>query len=88
MRRRHPRYGVDVPGPPPLRVRLGAVVRRRRSEAGYSQEAFADAVGVHRTFVSTVERGQSNVSLDTLERIAAALHARVGDLLLEAETAG
>jgi transcriptional regulator with XRE-family HTH domain len=44
-------------------------------------------VGVHRTFMSTVERGLSNVSLETLERIAAGLGARAGDLLLEAEHA-
>lgn len=87
MRTRHRCYGVAVPALPPLRVRLGVVVRGRRLAAGYSQEAFADAVGVHRTFMSTVERGRSNLSLDTIERIAAALGVRVGDLLLEAETA-
>jgi transcriptional regulator with XRE-family HTH domain len=74
-----------VPEPPPLRVRLGAVLRDRRKAAGYSQEAFADRAGMHRTFMSNVERGLSNVSLETLERIAAALGARAGDLLLEAE---
>jgi transcriptional regulator with XRE-family HTH domain len=44
-------------------VRLGAVVRRRRAAAGHSQEGFADLIGVHRTFMSTVERG-------ALERVA------------------
>jgi transcriptional regulator with XRE-family HTH domain len=69
-------------------VRLGAVVRERRKAAGLSQEAFADRAGVHRTFMSNVERGLSNVSLETLERIAAALSARAGDLVLEAEQRG
>jgi transcriptional regulator with XRE-family HTH domain len=84
-RARHRQYGDEVNDRPPLRACLGAVVRRRRRAAGYSQEAFADLVGVHRTFMSTVERGGSNVSLETLARIASALGARAGELLLEAE---
>ncbi len=87
MRTRHPSYGVHVSDSPPLRVWLGRTVQRRRLEAGYSQEAFADRVGVHRTFMSTVERGASNVSLSTLVRIADALGLRAGELLLAAELA-
>ena len=66
-------------------MRLGAVIRRRRRDAGYSQEGFADRVGVHRTFMSTVERGLSNLSLDNIERIARALGVPAGQLLLEAD---
>ena len=74
-----------MPDSLPLRVRLGATIQRHRRSAGLSQEAFADHVGVHRTFMSTVERGQSNLSLDSLERIAAGLGVPAGRLLLEAE---
>lgn len=70
----------------PLRARLGAVIQRRRAALGLSQEAFADRVGVHRTFMSTVERGRTNLSLDNLERIAQALGVPPGILLLDADT--
>lgn len=70
----------------PLRVRLGHAVRRLREVAGYpSQEAFADAAGVHRTYAGKVERGEVNLSLDSLERLARALGVTPGELLLAAE---
>lgn len=70
----------------PLRVRLGCVVRRLRGAAGYpSQEAFADAAGLHRTYAGKVERGEINLSLDSLERLSRALGMSAGELLLAAE---
>src|SRR2546426_8186179 len=42
--------------------------RRLRRDAGYSQESFADKCGVHRTYMGSVERGETNISLDNLER--------------------
>lgn len=68
-----------------LQRRLGTAVQRLRKAAGYSQEGFADAVGLHRTYVGAVERGEKNVSLKNIERIARQLGLRAGDLLLEAE---
>ena len=68
-----------------LRVRLGRAIRRLRSEAGYSQESFADACGLHRTYMGSIERGERNVSLDNIERIAKTLGLSAGELLLEAE---
>lgn len=68
-----------------LRQRLGSAIRRLRTKAGYSQEAFADAVGVHRTYMGSVERGERNISLDNIERIARALGFTAGRLLAEAE---
>ncbi len=71
----------------PLRIRVGDAVRRLRAAAGYpSQEAFADAAGVHRTYAGKVERGEVNLSLDSLERLARALGLSAGQLLTEAET--
>lgn len=69
----------------PLQVRLGRVVQRRRRAAGCSQEAFADRVKMHRTYIGAVERGEKNVSLVNLERIATALGVRPSELLSEAE---
>jgi transcriptional regulator with XRE-family HTH domain len=70
---------------PPLRTRLGHAVRRLRTDAGYSQEAFADAIRVHRTYVGSVERGEVNLSLDNIERIAAGLGLAPWELLREAD---
>ena len=49
---------------------LGQRIRELRSEQGYSQEAFADKCGVHRTFMGTVERGESNLSFQNIHRAA------------------
>jgi len=68
-----------------LRAKLGRAVRRLRTQAGYSQESFADRCHVHRTYMGSVERGETNISLDNIERIAAALGLSAGKLLLEAE---
>ena len=69
----------------PLRQRLGRAVRRLRRAAGYSQEAFADHVRVHRTYMGAIERGEVNVSLDNIERLAHGLGLTPGDLLVRAE---
>jgi len=68
-----------------LRAKLGRAVRRLRQGAGFSQESFADKCGVHRTYMGAVERGETNISLDNLERIARALNMSAGQLLVEAE---
>ena len=68
-----------------LQERLGRAVRRLRKAADYSQEGFADLVGVHRTYMGAVERGEVNISLQNIERIAEALELRVSKLLQEAE---
>jgi len=49
---------------------VGRNLRRHREEQGYSQEAFAERMGVHRTYFSSVERGERNLTLQTLEKIA------------------
>ena len=53
-----------------LQRTVGRNLRRHRTEQGYSQEAFADRMGVHRTYFSSVERGERNLTLQTLEKIA------------------
>ena len=74
--------------PPSMKVRLGRAVRRLRQTQGYSQESFADKVGVHRTFMGAVERGEQNLSLDSIERIAVGLGVSVSRLFSEAEREG
>jgi transcriptional regulator with XRE-family HTH domain len=69
-----------------LRQKLGRAIRRLRSDRDYSQEGFADAVGVHRTYIGAVERGETNISLDNLARIAKALRIKLSDLFKQAES--
>lgn len=68
-----------------LRKQLGRVIRRLRLADGYSQESFADAIGVHRNYMGTVERGETNITLDSLEKIARGLGVSVIALMREAE---
>jgi transcriptional regulator with XRE-family HTH domain len=49
---------------------VGRNLRQWRLDHGYSQESFADYMGVHRTYMGAVERGERNLTLQTLERIA------------------
>ena len=48
-------------------------VRKYRNEKGLSQEALADLAGLHRTYISAVERERRNISIENIENIAAAL---------------
>jgi transcriptional regulator with XRE-family HTH domain len=68
-----------------LRTKLGRAVRRLRTDAGFSQESFAHACHVHRTYIGSIERGETNVSLDNIERIARTLKLPVSRLFSEAE---
>ena len=70
-----------------LRERFGIAVRRIRKSQGLSQERLALACGLHRTFVGAVERGETNVSLATLDRLAKGLGVSVAHLAAEAESA-
>ena len=56
-----------------LRSRFGRNVRAARLSRGWSQEGFADVCGLDRSYVGGVERGDRNVSIDNIERIAEAL---------------
>ncbi len=68
-----------------LAERFGALVRRLRKEQGFSQEGFAFRVGVHRTYMGDIERGEKNVTLVTANKIAKALGFTLAGLLLEME---
>jgi transcriptional regulator with XRE-family HTH domain len=60
---------------------LGHRVRDLRTKKGYSQEAFADHCGVHRTFMGTIERGETNLSFKNLAKLSAALGITLSQLL-------
>ncbi len=60
---------------------LGNNVRRIRQEAGLSQEELAYRAKLHRTYISSIERGERNVSVENIFAIADALKVPPGDLL-------
>jgi transcriptional regulator with XRE-family HTH domain len=68
-----------------LARRFGELVRRLRLEKGYSQEEFSFRVGLHQTYISSVERGERNVTIGTADRIAKALGMTLAGLFAELE---
>ncbi len=69
-----------------LRIGLGRVVRSERYRRGFAnQEAFAEAVQTHKNYAGAIERGERNVSLHVLVRVANALDMPLSRLIAEAE---
>lgn len=64
---------------------FGVAVRRMRLLNGISQETFADLCDLHRTYVSDIELGKRNVSLENIDRIANALGISTSELFKEVE---
>jgi transcriptional regulator with XRE-family HTH domain len=60
---------------------LAVNLRRERKKCGLSQEELADLAGLHRTYIGSVERGEYNISIDNIERLARALGMEPADLL-------
>ena len=63
-----------------IRKAFGARVRALRLAQNLSQEKLADAAGLHRTYIGGIERGERNVSLENIQRIAAALSETISSL--------
>lgn len=58
-------------------------LRKQRQAKGLSQEDLADLCGLHRTYVGSVERGERNISIDNMERLAHALKVPLENLINE-----
>jgi len=64
-----------------IRQRLAANLRRLRHEKGWSQEEFAERAGIHRTYVSDLERGARNPTITVVEKLAVPFQVLAGRLL-------
>jgi len=71
---------MDNMGEDDIRVRFGRAVRKRRQELGLSQEELADRASIHRTYVGDVERGERNIALQNIEKLAKALDVPISTL--------
>jgi len=63
-----------------IRLRFGKAVRKKRHKLGVSQEEFADICGLDRTCIGGIERGERNVALVNIEKIANALKIPLPEL--------
>lgn len=68
-----------------LQVRFGAAVRQRRSALGFTQDNFADTIQMHRSYYSAIERGERNLTLETMARVAEGLGIKVATLMRDAD---
>lgn len=64
-----------------IKLRLGETIRALRTERGYSQEELAFQSGLHRTYIGSLERGERNVAIVNIVRIAEALDTTAGQLV-------
>ncbi len=65
---------------PDIRERFGFAIKTRREELGLTQEELAHQSGIHRTYLSDVERGTRNICLLNIERVSAALSLLTSEL--------
>ena len=67
----------------PVKSRFGNTLRQLRDERGYSQEELAERAGLHRNYVGGVERGERNVALENIVKLAKALSVPPRDLFVD-----
>ena len=68
-----------------IQEKVGKTIIKLRKERGMSQENFAYESGIDRRYMSDIENGKRNISLDILERVADKLGIRLSELFLEVE---
>jgi bamHI control element len=68
-----------------IRVAYGRAVRAIRQDKKISQEELGDLCGLHRTYISDIELGKRNVSLENIDKIAHALQVKKSELFIEVE---
>jgi len=66
-----------------VKSRFGSRLRQLRDQRGYSQEELAERAGLHRNYVGGIERGERNVALENIVKLAKALSVKPGDLFMD-----
>lgn len=66
-----------------VKSRFGIRLRQLRTDQGYSQEELAERAGLHRNYIGGVERGERNVALENIVKLAKALSVRPGELFAD-----
>ena len=66
-------------------IRLGLAIRKRRGSLSLSQEKLAEIADVHRNYIGLVERGEQNISVENLIRLARALKCKASVVMDDAE---
>ena len=61
-------------------IKFGNKVREERLKRGFSQESFAEKIGVHRTYIGMIERAEKNITLVNINKIAKALDMKLSEL--------
>lgn len=75
----HPTVMADI------RVAFGKAVRRLRSGRSFSQEDFAHKAKINRSYMGRIERGEVNISIDNMQKIAKGLGLSIGRLMTEVD---
>ena len=68
-----------------LQEKVGKTIIQLRKEQGFSQETFAFEAGIDRRYMSDIENGKRNISLDILERVCQKLNLKISELFVVAE---
>lgn len=61
-------------------VTFGKIIRELRKSQGLTQEDLADKAGVHRTYIGMIERGEKNITLSNIEKLASALNIPISEI--------
>ncbi len=68
-----------------LNFLIGNKLKEERVKLGYSQESFADLIGIHRTYIGTIERGEKSITVNTLCKVCKALQIPMSEFLKNME---
>ncbi len=68
---------------PSARITLARFLKKRRKQLKLSQEKLAELSGLHRNYIGSVERGEVNIAVDNIEKIAKALEIKICDFFRE-----
>jgi len=66
-----------------IQARFGQTLRKLRKERGLSQEKLANISGLDRTYIPSIEKGERNVSIEVIEKLAIALQIKISDFFEE-----